>query len=57
MELMQLRCIEKGSESMDLKFKSLTARWYGCKTKKLEKSAFVADSGVYIPGIFSSLCL
>jgi hypothetical protein len=37
MELMQLGCIEKGLESIDLKFKSLTARWYGCKTKKVEK--------------------
>jgi hypothetical protein len=34
MELMQLGRIEKGLESMDLNIKSLTARWYGCKTKK-----------------------
>jgi hypothetical protein len=34
MQLMQLGSIDKGSKSMELKYKSLSARWFGCKAKK-----------------------
>ena len=47
MELMQLRRIEKGSELMDLKFKSLQSRWYGCKQNRPEDGE-VANVGIYI---------
>ena len=47
MELMQLGRIEKDSELMDLKFKSLQSRWYGCKQNR-PKDNKVANGGVYI---------
>jgi hypothetical protein len=40
MELLQLGKIEKGSETMDLKYKSLTARWFGTKSSKGKDSKF-----------------
>ena len=37
MDLMQLGKIEKGSLSMDAKFNSLSARWFGCSRGKTGK--------------------
>jgi hypothetical protein len=34
MQLMQLGSIDKGSKSMELKYKFLSVRWFGCKAKK-----------------------
>ena len=52
MELMQLGKIEKGSLMPDGKFKSLNARWFGCKKKKGksgdENEATEGDGNKYI---------
>jgi hypothetical protein len=58
MELMQLGDLEKGSEKMDLKFKSLQSRWYGCKLKKPDhiKSVCLRAASM-LQGIVSSLYL
>jgi hypothetical protein len=46
--LMQLGKIQKGSIAMDLKFKSLPARWFGSKDKKMVKDDLAEDCAVYI---------
>ena len=53
MELLQLGQIEKGLHTMDLKYKSLTAQWFGTSTKankgsKDDTADNVDDSTKYI---------